>query len=412
MPQRVLGEVRGSIDDPTQARIKTEGMMLTMWSKMWFKMLFKKRAAPIALMVLTLGGLTARAGQEQKPGQERKQEKDDTIRLTSDLVSLNASVVDARGHAIEGLEARDFDVYEDGTRQTIANFSATSEPFTLMLLIDVSGSTAQEVDLMKDAARSFLEHVGPDDRIGVIVFSNEVVEIAEITDSREQVLKEIDGINTTGGAAGHRFSQNTGTSFYDALYLAVNESSLKQATGRKAIIIMSDGVDSTSRMRFAEVARAVGASKASVFVLSLDTEKANLQAVLKPRSDPGYANFSQSQVDRYFDRFDRGSSERYLPRDMLREDLRRRINKGLYEIARTELSELADKTGGQIYPVRTVWDLAGVYGQIAADLRTLYSIGYYSTNEAKDGKWRSIRLVVGRPGAKARTRPGYYGSNQ
>jgi len=369
-------------------------------------MLFKKPAAIVGLIVLALGGLTGWANQE------KKQDKDDTIRLTSDLVSLNASVVDSRGHAVEQLEARNFEVYEDGIKQTIANFSATNEPFTLMLLIDVSGSTAQEVGLMKDAARSFLEQVGPDDRIGVIVFSNEVVEIAEITDSREKVLEAIEGINTTGGGAGHRFSQNTGTSFYDALYLAVNDSSLKQAKGRKAIILMSDGVDSTSRMRFAEVARAVEGSKASVFVLNLDTEKDNLQAVLKPRSDPGHANFSQSQVDRYFDKFDHGSSERYLPRDLLREDQRKSINRGLYEIARSELTELADRTGGQIYQVRTVWDLAGVYRQIAADLRTLYSIGYYSTNEAKDGKWRSIRLVVDKPGAKARTRPGYWGSTQ
>jgi len=388
----------GRFETPTQARIEAEGMMLTM--------LLKKRAAVVALTVLALGGLTGWTSQEQK------QDKDEPIRLRSDLVSLNASVVDGRGHAIEQLEARDFEVYEDGIKQAIANFSAASEPFTLMLLIDVSGSTAKEVDLMKDAARSFLEQVGPDDRIGVIVFSNEVVEIAEITDSREKVLEEIEGISGSGGAAGHRFSQNTGTSFYDALYLAVNESSLKQAKGRKAIVLMSDGVDSTSRMRFAEVARAVEGSKATVFVLNLDTEKANLQAVLKPRSDPGYANFSQSQVDRYFDKYDRGSSERYLPRDLLREDLRRRINRGLYEIARTQLTDLADKTGGQIYPVRTVWDLAGVYRQIAADLRTLYSIGYYSTNDAKDGKWRSIRLVVNREGAKARTRPGYWGSTQ
>jgi len=366
----------------------------------------KKIVVLLALIVFSSCGLTVRAGQEPKQNQE------DTIRLRSDLVSLNASVVDGRGHAIEGLEARDFEVYEDGVKQTIANFSATSEPFTMMLLIDVSGSTAQDVDLMKDAARSFLEHIGPEDRLGVIVFSNEVVEVAELTDTRERVIQEIAGITTSGGGAGRRFSQNTGTSFYDALYLAVNESSLKQVKGRKAIICMSDGVDSTSRSRFPEVARAVEDSKASVYFLELDTEKANLDAVLKPRSDPGYANFSQSQVDRYYDKYDRGSPDRNLPRDLLREDLRRHINRGLYEIARSELSEMAGKTGGRIYPVRTVWDLAGVYGQIAADLRTLYSIGYYSTNEAKDGRWRSIRVAVNRPGGKVRTRPGYWGSSQ
>jgi Ca-activated chloride channel homolog len=365
-----------------------------------------KRIAALALILLPFCSMTGRAGQEPR------QDKDDTIRLRSDLVSLNASVVDSRSHAIEQLEARDFEVYEDGVKQTIANFSATREPFSLMLLLDISGSTAQEIDLMKDAARSFLEHIGPEDRIGVVVFSNEVVEVAELTDTRDRVMQEIEGITTTGGGSGHRFSQNTGTSFYDALYLAVNESSLKQVKGRKAIICMSDGVDSTSRIKFPEMARAVEASKASIFFLGLDTEKATLAALLKPRLDPGYANFSKSQVDRYYERYDPESSDRYLPRDLLREDLRRRINHGLYEIARTEVAELADKTGGRVYPVRTVWDLAGVYGQIAADLRTLYSIGYYSTNEARDGRWRTIRVVVKRSGAKVRTRPGYWGPSQ
>jgi Ca-activated chloride channel family protein len=347
-----------------------------------------------------------------RASQEPRQDKDDTIRLRSDLVSLNASVLDSRGHAIQELEIRDFDVYEDGVKQTIANFSATREPFTLMLLLDVSGSTAREIDLIKDAARSFLEHIGSEDRIGVVVFSNEVVEVAELTDTRERVMQEIDGIATAEGGPGRRFSQNTGTSFYDALYLAMNESSLKGVKGRKAIVCMSDGVDSTSRVKFPEMARVVEVSKASVYFLQLDTEKANLAALLKPRFDPGYATFSQSQIDRYYERYDRGSPDRYLSKDLLREDLRKRINHGLYEIARGEAAELTDKTGGRIYPVRTVWDLAGIYGQIAADLRTLYSIGYYSTNEAKDGRWREIRLVVKKPGAKVRTRPGYWGPSE
>jgi Ca-activated chloride channel family protein len=352
------------------------------------------------------------AGAAVRAGQEPRQDKDDTIRLRSDLVSLNAAVVDSRGHAMQRLEARDFEVYEDGVKQTIANFSATSEPFALMLLIDISGSTAQEIDLMKDAARSFVEHIGPGDRIGVIVFSNEVVEIAEITDPRDRVMQEIERISTSSGAAGHRFSENTGTSFYDALYLAVNDSSLKQVKGRKAIICMSDGVDSTSRIKFPETARTVESSKASVYFLELDTEKANLQALLKSKFDPGYANFSKSQIDRYYERYDQGSSDRYLAPDLLREDLRKRINHGLYEIARSELSQMADKTGARVYPVRTVWDLAGVYGQIAADLSTLYSIGYYSTNEARDGKWRPIRVLVKKQGARVRTRPGYWGPTQ
>src|SRR6516225_742982 len=157
---------------------------------------FEHRKALLILLLLPLCSMTGWAGQEPR------QDKDDTIRLRSDLVSLNASVVDSRGHAIGELDVRDFEVYEDGVKQTIANFSAMREPFTLMLLLDVSGSTAQETDLIKDAARSFLEHIGPDDRIGVVVFSNEVVEVAELTDTRERAMQEIEGIATAEGRSG------------------------------------------------------------------------------------------------------------------------------------------------------------------------------------------------------------------
>src|SRR3989454_273541 len=236
--------------------------------------------------------------------QTTQRDQDEPIRLKTDLVTVSASVNDRSGHAFKSLKADDFAVYEDGVKQKIAHFAATEEPFTLLLLLDISGSTRDDITLMKRAARNFLGELRFDDRVGVIVFSREIEMIAEFTDPRARVATAIDGIATTGGEEGHKFTSNTGTSFYDALYLAVEESPLKKVEGRKAIVCLSDGVDSTSKMTFKETAPLAEKSDASVYFLEMNTEAATLKGLLKPKIDPGYVNFSQRQIDRYYAEYD------------------------------------------------------------------------------------------------------------
>jgi VWFA-related protein len=340
--------------------------------------------------------------------QDPERDQDEPVRLKADLVSITASVTDRNGRAIKSLKAEDFTVYEDGAKQKITHFAATEEPFMLMLLLDVSGSTRDEIALMKSAAKNFLSELRPADRVGVIVFSREIEMIAELTDSRSAVAEAIDRIAATEGSSAYRFTSNTGTSFYDALYLAVEESPLKQAEGRKAIVCMSDGVDSTSMKDYKDIAPLVEKSEASVYFLELNTQQATLTGLLKTRNDPGYLNFSQSQINRYFDIYEADSLERHRPRDLITADRRREINSGLYEIARRELREMAERAGGRDYPVRTLADLTGVYKQVADDLRSQYSISYYPGNTAHDGRWRSIRVEARPPGATVRARSGYW----
>src|SRR3989442_664715 len=180
------------------------------------------------LLILTLTLQFAAQAQDQQ-----SRDQDEPVRLKTDLVTVTASVTGAS--AIKSLKADDFVIYEDGVRQRIAHFAATEEPFTLLLLLDISGSTRDEIALIKRAARNFLGELRFDDRVGVIVFSREIEMIAEFTDPRARVATAIDGIATTGGEEGHKFTSNTGTSFYDALFLAVEESPLKKVEGRKAI---------------------------------------------------------------------------------------------------------------------------------------------------------------------------------
>jgi len=364
----------------------------------------RRRAAAYRLLSLAiLGFQLVASAQQQQP-----RDQDEPIRLKTDLVTVSASVIDSSGRPIRSLKTGDFSIYEDGVKQKIAHFAATEEPFTLLLLLDISGSTRDDIALMKRAAKNFIGELRFDDRVGIIVFSREIEMIAEFTDPRAEVSAALERIATPEGDNAHRFTLNTGTSFYDAVYLAVEESPLKQVEGRKAIVCMSDGVDSTSKMKLKEIAPLVEKSEASAYFLDLNTEAATLEGLLRPKSDPSYLNFSQSQIDRYYEENDPESPQRFRPRETLTPAMVREINAGLYSLARKEMRMLAERAGGRVYPVKSLSDLAGVYKQVADDLRSLYSIGYYPTDRARDGRWRSIRVETRSQGATVRARSGYW----
>jgi VWFA-related protein len=364
-------------------------------------MLRVKRKATRLLIVLLLAATTDAQSQQER-------EQDDAIRLKTDLVTVTAGVTDRNGRAIKALKAEDFHVFEDGAKQKIASFAATEEPFAVMLLVDISGSTRDDISLMKRAAKSFLDELRNEDRVGVIVFSREIELIARLDDSRPKAESAIDRVGVPGAENGFQFSSKTGTSFYDALQRAVEDSRFKQTEGRKAIVCMSDGVDSTSRSRYNDVALMVEKAEASAYFLELDTLEPMIEGLVKPRTDPGYINFSQSQIDRYYDERDPDSIDRHTPRHDITPFVRREIASKLYEIARRDLRQLAVRTGGRVYPVSALTDLSAIYKQVADDLRSQYSISYYPSNEAHDGRWRSIRVEVARPNSSVRARSGYW----
>ena len=338
----------------------------------------------------------------------QSRDQDEPIRLNSDLVTVTASATGPNAAAVKTLKAEDFFIYENGVKQKISHFAATEEPFSLLLLLDISGSTREEIALIKRAARNFLGELRFDDRVSVIVFSRDSELIADFSDARSAVASSIDNIGIIEGDEGHRFTAKTGTSFYDSLYMSVDDSPLKGIEGRKAIVCMSDGVDSTSKMRFRDIAPLAERSEASLYFLELNTEAVTLEGLLKPKTDSGYINFSQSQIERYFDEYDPNSPQRTMSREILTPDLIRSINTGLYKVARRELRLLSERTGGRVYPVKRLEDLAGVYKQVGDELRSQYSIGYYPTNRAHDGRWRVIRVETSAPGVNVRARSGYW----
>jgi VWFA-related protein len=334
--------------------------------------------------------------------------QDEPLKLRSDLVLVPVSVVDGHGRSIRSLKASDFAIYEDGVKQVISHFESGEAPFLLILLLDISGSTSQDIELIKRAAKGFLAELGRRDKVAVIAFGREVRMIANLDSSVFQAEAAIDGLELPAPTGSHRFSSNTGTSFYDALYAAARECARSRFEGRKAIVCLSDGVDSTSRLGYADAARAVEESDALVHFLALDTEQAALDGLLRDPDDPNYINFSQGQINRYYDEYDPDSPERFLPTRRMPPWLRRKINAGLYQIARRQMQNLAERTGGQVYDVRSLSDLSGVYRHIAEQLRAQYLIGYYPSREARDGRWHAIRVEVNREGARVRARSGYW----
>lgn len=360
----------------------------------------KKKISSLLIVLLIAATTVAQSQQER--------EQDDTIRLKTDLVTVTAVVNDRSGHAIKSLKAEDFEIFEDGAKQRIASFAATKEPFSVMLLLDISGSTRDEISLMKRAAKNFLDELRDEDRVGVIVFSREIELIARLGDNLDNVEMAIDRLGAPVSENGFQFNSKTGTSFYDALQRAVEDTSFKKVEGRKAIVCMSDGVDSTSLGRYNDVAPMVERAEATAYFLELNTLEPMIEGLIKPRTDPGYINFSQSQLNRYYDERDPNSLERGVPRQLISPLICREIATGLYEIARRDLRQLSARTGGRVYPVSALTDLSAIYKQVADDLRLQYSISYYSSNEARDGRWRSIRVEVQRPNANVRARSGYW----
>ena len=335
----------------------------------------------------------------QDPQQDQKKKDDEmaTIRLNTDLVVLDVSVTDRDGNrTTSGLRAEDFVVYENGVRQIITSFDATEVPFNLVLLIDTSGSTRGDVELMRRAARGFLNELRPQDRVAVVQFNKEVELLKDLTADRRAIENALEFL--TAG---------TGTSFYDAMQLTMEEV-LGKADGRKAIVALTDGVDSFGFRVYEQILPLMEKNRVSAYFLELDTESFTADGMTRDCNEPVRFEFSPKQLKKYAKEFASKDSDWFFQTHCRLSKMERlQVNRRLYEVARRELREMADKTGGRVYPVKELQQLDKAYSQIAAELRTQYSLAYYPKNENHDGKWRSVKVEVKKAGFAARTRPGY-----
>jgi len=308
------------------------------------------------------------------------QEPDEVVSTDTSVVQLNVGVVDRQGRAVTSLSRNDFAIYEDDVRQSIQSFEPTYSPFTLVLLLDMSGSTINFRQQLKQAAIRFLDAIDADDRVAVIQFNAKVKQLAGFTTDRKKAAYAIDIAEGVGE-----------THFYDALRYSLVELA-KQGKGRKAIVVLTDGLD--THMRNADRAAASKAQTDEEAVAAIKPEtNSTLNSILTSADRLGVSIFPLA-----------------LPSgDPKRLPLPDPIINGIYAAARTRLQTLADRTGGDLNEIRRLDEMFRLFPVIAANLRTLYTVSYQASSaRPRDGKWRTIRVEITNPELVARTKPGYF----
>jgi Ca-activated chloride channel family protein len=272
---------------------------------------------------------------------------DDVVKVTSNLVTVPASVVDSNGVAVANLRLEDFELLVDGQKKTVSDLYRSETPVRLALLFDNSSSLTASRDLERQAAIRFFRRVmRPQDQAAVYNVYNEVELSQPLTSDVRALVHTIESFGKPEGA----------TSLFDAIAEAAKY--LSQTQGRKVIVIVSDGADTTSQLDFDTTLRRAQVADCQIYVVQTgQTKNANLRDLMAER----------------------------------------------------RMEDFAAQTGGAVYVPLNNYDLDMAFDQISADLATQYVLSYYPKDDERDGRFRIINLrVPTRPNARVRARKGYY----
>ena len=277
-----------------------------------------------------------------------------SFRTGVDLVSLNVTVADPTGRFLTSLEPTAFQVFEDGVKQEVTFFNRSNLPIALSLLLDTSASMEDKLQTAQEAAIGFSRKLRVSDLAQVVDFDSRV-SIAQAFTSN---VADLEGAIRRTAAGGS-------TSLHNAIYIALKELKKVQARSsddirRQAIIVLSDGEDTSSLVSFEEVLELAKRSETAIYSIGLRSR------------GPERARGSFNESD-------------------------------------FVLRQLAQETGGKAYFARAATELTGIYEQISDELSSQYMVGYTSKNPKRDGAWRRIVVRVLESGATARTKQGYYG---
>jgi VWFA-related protein len=301
--------------------------------------------ALVLLMIVVCFGITAGAVSQDQ----------DTLKVSVDLVNVPFTVTDRHGRFVSGLTAKDFSVEEDGRRQEIRNFARENElPLTLAMLIDTSPSVRPVFDEEKATANAFLESILRSKDLALVIgFDRSVTLVQDYTENIRLLRKAIEELETGGG-----------TSIYDAVYLACKDK-LSTEAGRKAIILISDGEDTTSKVKFNEALISAHQSDTVIYAISN-----SVRGGLFPYGRRGRGGFGGGDIG--------------------------------------TLRKFSTETGGATFVVSNQNTFSKIFDQIAQELRSQYSLGYNSTNTARDGRFRQIKIIPRDSSYTVRARKGYY----
>ena len=319
------------------------------------------------LLLLTLAGaLCAQAPQQNPPPSDELP----TIQVNVNVVNVLASVRDKRGALVANLDKKDFTISEDGKQQEIKYFTRETDlPLTIGLLMDVSASQGNLIDIERGAASQFFSQVlRQKDEAFLISFGEEVELLQDYTSSARLLSQAMNGLRVSSGVGGFgpgpvpTAGGPRGTVLYDAVYLAANEK-LRTEVGRKVIVLITDGVDEGSRLNRSRQA-IEAAQKADAVIYSID--------YFDP-SAYGYGPFG----------IRRSGGEGYL-------------------------RKMSDETGGHVYRWTASTRSTQVFKELQDEMRSQYAIGYTPTNDEKDGSYRQLEVRMANKDLKAQARKGYY----
>lgn len=342
---------------------------------------------------------------------KKTDDKDDVIKIDTQLVDVPLAVTTSAGTPVKGLKAANFVVYEDGKKQEIVDFSATTAPFEVALVLDTSGSARNDLPLIQRAARDFIAGLRPGDRVAVIAFRTDRKEnqafaasevLTSLTDDRTKLKAAIDNVKTSNG-----------TPYYDSLQQVAekifSQRPADEFRGRRALVALTDGVDSSSATDFSIVKEELGQVGVISFFIQVDTQDYFEDALLGDCQSA--MRFSAAQIRRYYKTISSKGKrmEKATNFCQLGDFERLAISKRLYDIADEEMNDLAKSSGGKVFPVGDFSEARNAFKSVAEEIGTKYTLGYYPSNEKKDGTLRKIKVEVkGLPaGTVVRARESY-----
>jgi VWFA-related protein len=313
----------------------------------------------------------------------------DVITVETELVTIPVKVLDRSGRFVGGLTKENFKVLEDNLEQEIAYFSNEQVPFTVALVLDMSFSAKFKAEEIQTAALAFINQLRPNDKVMIVSFDEEIYVHCEPTSDRK-VLQE--AIKST--------KISYGTSLYDAMDLVINQK-FRKVTGRKAIVLFSDGVDTTSRKAF-EMSNLSDALEldALIYPIRYDTfqevQAMKNKTIMMPPP-------TQSPIP--------SKNKSPLPFPIPTSTMGTPDAKGTtveeYQKADEYLNDLANRTGGRLYQASTTANLSTAFSNIASELREYYSLGFYPKEDAQAGKKHKIKVRLDRQGLAVKARDSY-----